>query len=141
MSHEVAHAYRRIHKLVAVDRETDEMLTDLTTVYLGFGLLTCNGAFRYQASGEQMGGYAITRWSTQRGGYLLPQALAFALAVQYLARGSKSKTLKRAERLLEPNQGACFRAACKQVHGNVPDLKARLGIPGASHGSKTPRAK
>jgi hypothetical protein len=132
MSHEVAHAYRHIHKLVTEERDTEEMLTDITTVYLGLGLLTCNGAFRYRASGELVGGATITRWSTSQGGYLPPQALAFALAVQYLVRGSKWKALKRAERLLETNQGACFRAACQHLYENVPDLSTRLGVPDAS---------
>jgi hypothetical protein len=35
MAHEVAHAYRRHHKLEALDREIEERLTDLTAVMLG----------------------------------------------------------------------------------------------------------
>lgn len=35
MAHEVAHAYRHHHGLMVDDRDTEELLTDLTTVYLG----------------------------------------------------------------------------------------------------------
>lgn len=129
MAHEAAHAFRHVHRLALEDREADELLTDLTTVYLGLGILTCNGSFRYRASGELSGGYAITRWSTSRGGYLPPQALAFALAAQTLARGATWKEMKRTERHLETNQGGCFRAACEHLHENMADLRGRLGIP------------
>ena len=132
MSHEVAHAWRRIHGLETEDRDTEEMLTDLTTVYLGLGILTGNGAYRYRASGELTGGWAITRWTTQQGGYLPVQAMAFALAAQALARGGQWKAIKRIQRLLEPNQGGCFRAACEHIHENVADLRGRIGIPDKS---------
>ena len=42
MAHETAHAFRCAHALEEEDLLTEEQLTDLTTVYLGFGVLTTN---------------------------------------------------------------------------------------------------
>jgi hypothetical protein len=48
LAHEVAHAYRRHHGLCAANPSVEEYLTDLTTVYLGFGVLTANSALRFR---------------------------------------------------------------------------------------------
>jgi peptidase M48-like protein len=61
MAHEVAHAYRHRHHLDLRDRNVEEPLTDLTTIYLGFGLLTTNASYRYRASGELLGAYTRTQ--------------------------------------------------------------------------------
>src|SRR5262249_47131793 len=44
MAHEVAHAFRHRHELALANRDVEERLTDLTTVYLGFGVLTTNAS-------------------------------------------------------------------------------------------------
>jgi hypothetical protein len=51
MAHEVAHAWRARHGEVVEDQRHEEELTDLTTVYLGFGVLTSNAAYRYRSRG------------------------------------------------------------------------------------------
>ena len=50
MCHEVAHAYRAEHGLVR-DGPAEELLTDLTTTYLGFGILAANNSYRYRTTG------------------------------------------------------------------------------------------
>ena len=47
MAHEVCHAFRQAHRLVRPERDMEEKLTDVTTVYLGFGVLTTAAAQRY----------------------------------------------------------------------------------------------
>jgi hypothetical protein len=83
LAHETAHAFRYARELVVEDRDLEECLTDLSTIYLGFGILTTNATLRHRSwsiggGGTSLGGHA---WSTQHLGYLSPQAMCFALAV------------------------------------------------------------
>ncbi len=127
MAHEVAHAYRRRHRLEVSDHDREEKLTDLTTVYLGFGLLTTNSAYRYRQSGDVNGRSATLEWSHQRGGYLSPQAMSFLLAAQVTARGGAAGERRRIAGMLETNQAAYFKAACEALAGQ--DVAMRLGLP------------
>jgi hypothetical protein len=88
MAHEVAHAYRRFHGLEVEDRDQEERLTDATTVFLGFGILTTNGSYIYRQSGGLEGSMTVTKWSHQHAGYLPPEAMSFLLAAQMEARGA-----------------------------------------------------
>ncbi len=81
MAHEVAHAYRRHHKLEARDREIEERLTDLTAVMLGFGPLVLNAAYIHKSSVEQSGGWVSQEVTLTRTGYLPPEELGFLLAI------------------------------------------------------------
>ena len=49
MAHESAHAYRHAHALEIDDRDVEEQLTDLTAVFLGFGVLVANAASRHRS--------------------------------------------------------------------------------------------
>ncbi len=119
LAHEVAHAYRHHEDLVQKPSELEERLTDLTTVYLGFGVLTLNATQRHRSGARG--------WSTAHAGYLSPQAMAFLLAAQVVVRGEDPK---RIARHLAANQAACFRAACEELRGDGRDaLIARLGLP------------
>ncbi len=124
LAHEVSHAYRASLGVVDEDRDREERLTDLTTIYLGFGLLTANAALRFR-SGKAEG--LVTYWSTQQAGYLAPQSLCYLLAAQVVARGWDSAACKRLARRLELNQAACFRAACDSLERAT--LLERLGLP------------
>jgi hypothetical protein len=127
MAHEVAHAYRRRHRLEASDGEAEERLTDLTTVYLGFGVLTTNASYRYRQSGEIKGNSASLQWSHERRGYLSPQAMSFLLAAQVVARGMSSAERRRLAGMLETNQAAYFKAACDAL--GKSDVVTRLALP------------
>ncbi len=123
MAHEVAHAWRARKKLVveeAPDRE--ELLTDVSTIYLGFGIFTTNNTDRYRSEGT----IDETRWSFSRVGYLPMQAMAFLLALQASARDDRQETAK-IERHLEPNQLRAFREAMEYFEGE--DVPALLSLP------------
>jgi hypothetical protein len=63
--------------------ETEELATDLVTVYLGFGLFGANSAFNFQQ-------YTDTHsqgWRTSRQGYLNERMWCYALAIFFLLRG------------------------------------------------------
>lgn len=123
----MAHTWREVHGLTTADRDIEERLTDLTTVYLGFGLLTTNGAYLYRAGGVYEGTKAYTQWSHTRGGYLGPEAMSFLLAVQVKARGLGWFARRRLAGQLETNQAAFFRWALGKL-GDANELRGALGI-------------
>lgn len=127
MAHEVAHAFRHRHHLDGRERQVEEELTDLTTVYLGFGILTTNASYRYRAEGETMGGGTHTRWSHEGVGYLSSKAMSFLLAVQVVVRDLPAGERRRLGSLLETNQAAYFKAACDSLERDT--LIERLGLP------------
>jgi hypothetical protein len=132
LCHEVAHAWRSFHQVWIADRDVEERLTDLTTVYLGFGILTTNAAYVYRQSGELTGGeatgsIAVTRWAHSRTGYLPPEAMAFLLAAQVKARRVGWLARRRIARRLETNQAAYFRWAMKQLPP-AEELRRELGV-------------
>jgi hypothetical protein len=140
MAHEVAHAWRRHHGFSVDSRDREELLTDLTTIYLGFGILTTNNTDRYRSAGDAK----TTTWSNSAVGYLPPQSMAWLLAVQAAVRNDKALTAAITKHL-EPNQLACFRAAAVELHDEEEWLKtmqfARPEQPGVvTESSSTPFA-
>ena len=129
MAHETAHAYRAHHKLSAsTSEEEEELLTDLTAVYLGFGILTTNISYRFRTSGRMEGQSARHRWSTQAAGYLPPQAFAYLLAIQMTARNlgwdDRGLLLKH----LEPNQEAFTKSALEEVREHRTEIMGTLHL-------------
>ena len=98
LCHEVGHAYRDQHDLVFFDSAEEELQTDLTTVFLGFGLLTTDLTDQYRRRRD-----GVLR---VRGGYLSSGAMSYALAVQLAARDVSRAEVKRLARLLGPGQEA-----------------------------------
>jgi len=136
--HEVAHAWRERHGVVHPDRKKDEDLTDLTTVYLGFGILTANAADRYTQSGLQEGIYAVSTSRFSRVGYLSPQALSFLLAVQLVARGLSPSRCKAVERHLETNQAEYLARSLRHLRGRREEILSTLGLPPDTSGADEP---
>jgi hypothetical protein len=128
LCHEVAHAYREQYGVADVDRDLDEENTDLTAVFLGFGVLLANNAEKFRKEGWAAGAMVYTRWSHSRSGYLPPQGLCWLLAAQVVARqdpGLKMHVLAN----LDANPAASFRAACKELEKDLAGLLDRLHIP------------
>lgn len=61
LGHEVAHLYRDHHRLVVRDAAIEELLTDLTTVYLGFGVFLLLSSFSFKTGGYD-GEPSCWRW-------------------------------------------------------------------------------
>ncbi|HEX7841983.1 MAG TPA: hypothetical protein VF469_31145 [Kofleriaceae bacterium] len=119
--------FRARHELATDDAEHERRCLDVACVYLGFGIIATNAAYRYRASGEQRGYTAITRWSHTQLGALSPQAMAYLLAMQLSARDATSSEIRAVIRLLETNQASYFEAANTEI---VPgDLVRELGLP------------
>jgi hypothetical protein len=132
LCHEVAHAWRSVQELVVEDRVVEERLTDLTTVYLGFGLLTTNCAHTYRVESELTGGaatgaIAVTSWSHSRAGYLSPEAMSFLLAAQARSRGLGWNARRRLAGKLEANQASSFRRGLRRLLP-AEELRRQLGV-------------
>lgn len=127
LAHEVAHAYRAHHGLVIDDQEYEEQLTDLTTVFLGFGVLTANAADRSRSSGELNGAMVTHRWQREQAGYLSPASMAFLLAAQVIARGNDRATRRRVRGALETNQASSFGGAVSWLARREDEVRRQLG--------------
>lgn len=128
MAHEVAHAYRTHHTLCVDDRDLEERLTDLSSVFLGFGVLAANAALRHR-SGVVADGTFTSRWSVQRIGYLSPQELCFLLAAQVHVRGPERAPARMFTDHLEANQASFFTASLRWLQRERPTLADTLGLP------------
>ena len=123
MAHEVAHAWRLKHDLVDADRDVEEHLTDLTTILLGFGILTTNAAERYRSWRK----LRATAHQTKSIGYLPPPAMSWLLALQASARNDK-RELATTRRYLEPNQRGWLDEAMEAI-ADDPRYLAALLLP------------
>jgi hypothetical protein len=121
LAHEVGHAYRHANQLVQPVRAHEERLTDLTTIYLGFGVLTVNATQRFRSGQHGAGSW----YSRAESGYLPMQSMSYLLAAHVVARGAAPSPVGR---MLATNQRACFKAACKEL-GDRPAVLRRLELP------------
>jgi len=121
LCHEVAHAYRRYHRLEHDDHDVEEQLTDLTTVFMGLGVLTANSSYRYSSD--------TSGYSHRSGGYLSTQEMCFALAAQLVARGSNPGELTAVRTGLEGNQRGFFSEALKALASKRDELLQGWGAP------------
>jgi hypothetical protein len=120
MAHEVAHAFRARHALVVSDMNVEECLTDVTTSYLGFGILATDISYRYRTgSFDSPGSYF---WSVRGTGYLTPQAHAFLMATQMVVRDIPTHQRRHLLAYLETNQAAFTRAALKELEDRRTEL-------------------
>ena len=127
LAHEVGHAFRRAHRLEHRDRDHEEKLTDVTTVYLGFGVLTTAAAAR---SYSQQVGNTGMQWGHQRQGYLAPEAMSFLLATQLVLRGYDSRTVRWLGKHLPANQRAYVREAMQAIdRERVADVLGYEAVP------------
>lgn len=146
LGHAVAHAFRAHHGLAADGRREgsyrerparlaqvealEERLTDVTTAYLGFGVIMANASERKRSQGEVRGSMATWKITTTRMGTLEPQSMSYLLAAQAMAKGLTARERKGLSQQLDTNQAAYFEAACKAIGvDEVEALRARLGVP------------
>ena len=85
LSHEISHKYIQMNGLTLNDSDENEIFTDLTSVYLGFGKLMLNGV---QVSEKYITGYT-DKTLTQNVGYLNRNQLAFIYLVINCLEGEK----------------------------------------------------
>jgi hypothetical protein len=119
----VAHAHRVLAGLANPD---NQRLIDLTGVALGFGLLTTDACQRFYA--KSAGGFRSTR-AEFRLGALSVQDMSFLLALQFAARGTDKRTLRKLLGGVQPNQAAFVREALAWLEQLDPAVRVRLNLP------------
>jgi hypothetical protein len=122
--HEVAHAWRRHHRMEVDDHEEEEQLTDLTTVYLGFGLFTANAALEQGQFDD--GVLRGTQWN--RGGYLGMPHFAWLLAAQAVCRDLGWCDRRRLRGHLRQDQATLFTGWHRRLVVQRDELRWRLGL-------------
>ncbi len=115
----VVEGWRAWHGLAVAQAVDEQRRVDVTAVYLGFGRLTLDASIRHSAEREQ-GGFRLTRKKSQLG-VIGPQAIAYAFAVQLLARGADRKQVRAIGKGLQANQAGFLEAALEVAHA--------LGLP------------
>ena len=129
MSHEVAHAFRAHHGLGGSNsKEEEELITDVTASYLGFGILATNNSYRYRTKGWVDGSLAYRSESTQMTGYLPPQAWAFLLGIQMTLQNLSSDEQARLRKYLEPDQDSFTKMIVKSVLKEEVDIAGLLEV-------------
>jgi hypothetical protein len=111
--HEVAHAWRQKHELIDPEGDGEEHLSGLTTIFLGFGVLTTNATERYRSWRTSR----ATAHQTKSMGYLPAPAMSWLLALQASVRGDKTE-LAALRRYLEPNQKGSLDEAIEEIAAN-----------------------
>jgi hypothetical protein len=117
-AHELAHYRLASRGAPPGGAQTSEFATDLTTVYLGFGLFGANSAFTFQQHQSVM----LQGWSWSRLGYLDQRNWCFALAV-FLAL--RKQPLTDARPFLRPHLFADLGKASRYL-ARRPQLLAAL---------------
>jgi hypothetical protein len=125
LCHEVAHAWRFHHRAVVDDHDDEELLTDLTTVKLGFGLFTGNASFQKTVFHD--GARSGTR--TSRSGYLALPHFAFLLAAQAVCRDLGWCARRGLANQLGQDQATLFRSWFRRLVSPRGELRWRLGLP------------
>jgi hypothetical protein len=116
LAHELAHyLLHSVADLPPGQQIMEEFATDVTTVYLGFGLFGANQAFNFSQFGDSFS----QGWQTSGAGYLRERDWAFALAVFCALRGQDIATLKP---WLKPYLFADTQGAARYLAKNLPVL-------------------
>jgi len=126
LGHEVAHAYREHHGLVISDRELEEKLTDLTCVYLGFGVFNVNASLAVETGGLSASGERLL-YERNSLGYLSPAEFALLLATQLAVRDDAAEQREVRSELL-PNHAALLAQGLREF-SDVAALRQRFAIP------------
>ena len=127
LAHEMAHAWRHACGLAVDDRKLEEELTDLTTIVLGFGILTTNASYSYEAYGSITGAMAYSGWSHRSSGYLPVETMSFLLAIHAVTR---NEDLRQLRSHLNLTQRVAFERAAEWAE--MMEIQERLGLPSSS---------
>jgi hypothetical protein len=103
MAHEIGHAFRRAHRLERDDHALEEKLTDVTTIYLGFGVLTTASAARFITKHHDNLG---SSYAHKQQGYLAASEMAFMLGSQLSVRGYDKSAARVIRKHVGANQAA-----------------------------------
>lgn len=130
----VAAAFRAHHRIAVGDPTREEQLVDLTSIYLGFGLLTLPAALRRYA--DKSG--ARPRAMVSRLGVTDQRSLAFALAAVIEARELGEAQRDAIAECIGDTPAAFVEASCELIAGMTPSIAQRLAIPPRARWAEPP---
>jgi hypothetical protein len=116
VAHEICHYIMLKQWQFPRDREDMEPMTDLLTIFLGFGIFTANSSFHF----EQFQEVDKQGWRGETQGYLLEEAIGYALAEWAFL---KKDTGKDWQKYLCTNGKAFFKQSMKYIQNNIQDNK------------------
>lgn len=98
LAHEICHKLLYTHGLYMTDTDTNEICTDLATIYVGFGLLTIHGCSAVKSWQDEKYNYdgsrtITTHTQTFSTGYLTPKSYILAYIMMARSYGLKDKEL------------------------------------------------
>ena len=125
LAHEATHAWRDTQGLMVDNRDAEELLTDLTTVYLGFGVLTTNAAWQFRAMSQGL----ASGWEKSEGGYLDFRTFAFLLALVAHVRGLGWWQRTQLGWKLSPNQRGAFKDSFVRIGRDRVEILQEIGAP------------
>jgi hypothetical protein len=108
ISHELAHARLIGEDRLDPDYEDHELLTDLTTIFFGFGVFTANSLFSF----EQWTNSSYQGWQTSRQGYITEEMAGYALALFAYLRGESKPEWRK---FLEGSAKHYFKSGLKYL--------------------------
>ncbi len=118
-AHELSHAlHNRCREPVDIEPELYELFTDLTAIYLGYGVFLANSRFDFQSTN--------IGWQASGAGYLPEADMVFALGIFMKV---KNIDISIAEPYLKPNLSKMLKKAFKQLtryEKNIDELKSRV---------------
>lgn len=125
-SHELAHYLHAAAKTPPpCEADEYEFLTDLTSVFLGFGVFAANARFQF----EQFQDGLTQGWQSSRSGYLPETDLVHALALYLRLAGAEAEP---AASCLKPHLGPLLHRALRTLPPAGADVaRLRAGTPAA----------
>ena len=123
IAHELGHVILLGGGKISREREDHEYLTDLLTVFLGFGIFTANSAFMF----TQWQDHSRQGWRTSRLGYLSEEMFGYSLAAYAWMRG---ETKPGWSKHLALNVGHYFKQSLKHFEKGGQTSLRRL-VPSA----------
>lgn len=117
LAHELSHAlHNRMREPLDVEPELYELLTDLTAIYLGYGIFLANSRFEF---GQFQDG-EIQGWQAKGAGYLPETDMIMALAI---FMSIKEIDVDSAVTYLKPRLGKVLLKAMKQLEKHKNDIE------------------
>lgn len=111
MAHELGHVILLGENRISPVAEDQEFLTDLLTVFFGFGIFTANSAILVDTNS--------CGWKAQKQGYLTEEMFGYALALFAYARKENKPNWAR---FLNTNISSYFKNSLKYIHKNGTSL-------------------
>lgn len=90
LAHELCHARLIGEDRIDPDRQDQEFLTDLATIFFGFGVFTANTLFSF----EQWTNSSFQGWQASRAGYLSEETAGYAIGLFAYIRGETNSVWK-----------------------------------------------